>query len=134
MIQNRFAWLAISALCVGVAGGCNSGPPMGDVQGTVTVNGQPLSEGIVTFDPVNGDTPSAGGPIRDGKFRVQVPVAKQRVGIVSNVIDREKTPPNASDDQIVMKKLVPDRYNSKSTLTLDVVKGLNEPEYKLTNP
>jgi hypothetical protein len=107
---------------------------MGDVQGTVTVNGEPLSEGAVRFIPVNGDTPATGGTIRDGKFRVQVPVAKQRVEISANVIDREKTPPNASDDQIVMKKLVPSRYNSQSELTIDVVKGLNELEYKLTNP
>jgi hypothetical protein len=49
-------------------------------------------------------------------------------------VDREKTPSNATDDQIVMKKLVPSRYNSQSTLTIDVVQGLNEPEYKLTNP
>jgi hypothetical protein len=131
MHQNRFACVVISALC---AGGCSGGPPMGDVRGTVTVNGQPLSEGAVRFIPVNGDTPTTGGTIRDGKFRVQVPVAKHRVQIVANVVDREKTPSNATDDQIVMKKLVPSRYNSQSTLTIDVVQGLNEPEYKLTNP
>jgi hypothetical protein len=107
---------------------------MGDVQGTVTVNGQPLSEGAVRFIPVNGDTSATGGTIRDGKFRVSVPVAKQRVEISANVVDREKTPPNPTNDQIVMKKLVPSRYNSQSTLTLDVQHGLNEPEYKLTNP
>jgi hypothetical protein len=107
---------------------------MGDVQGTVTLNGEPLAQGSVKFLPVNGDTPSTGGPIRNGTFRVQVPVAKQLVKISANVIDREKTPPNATNDQIVMKKLVPPRYNSQSTLTIDVVKGLNKPEYKLTNP
>ena len=108
---------------------------MGDVQGTVTVNGQPLVEGAVRFIPVNGDTPATGGTIRDGKFRVQVPVARQRVEIVSNVVDKEKTPPNPTNDQIVMKELVPKRYNGpKSELSIDVVKGLNKTEYKLTNP
>jgi hypothetical protein len=107
---------------------------MGDVQGTVSVNGQPLSEGAVRFIPVDGNTPTTGGTIRDGKFRVAVPVSKQRVEISANVIDREKTPPNPTNDQIVMKKLVPERYNSQSKLVIDVVKGLNEPVYKLTNP
>ena len=88
----------------------------------------------VRFIPVNGETQATGGSIRDGKFQVQVPVAKQRVEISSNTVDLEKTPPNANGDQIVMKILVPPRYNIQSELTLDVVAGLNEPEYKLTNP
>src|SRR5690348_1764503 len=82
--------------------GCSKGPPMGDVRGTVTLNGKPLEEGSVRFDPINGETKTSGGLIRDGSFRVQVPVAKQRVIISANVIDKEKTPPNPTNDQIVM--------------------------------
>jgi hypothetical protein len=113
--------------------GCSKGKPVGDVQGKVTLNGQPLAEGAVRFISVNGDTPTTGGLIRDGAFRVEVPVAKQRVEISSNSVDKEKTPPNATADQIVMKSLPP-RYNSQSDVTLDVVPGVNEVEYKLTNP
>jgi hypothetical protein len=114
--------------------GCSNERPMGDVQGTVIVNGEPLKEGTIRFLPVNGDTQATGGAIRDGRFRVQVPVAKQRVEIAANMIDPEKTPPNATADQIVMKALVPDRYNFQSELTLDVVPGVNEPAFELTNP
>ena len=125
--------IALSAVAFLLAG-CSNKPPMGDVQGNVTVNGKPLAEGTIRFLPVNGDTPATGGAIRDGKFEVRVPVAKQRVEIAANMIDPEKTPPNATADQIVMKKLVPDRYNLQSELELDVVPGLNEPTYKLTDP
>jgi hypothetical protein len=83
---------------------------------------------------VKGEAQATGGTIRDGSFRIQVPVAKQRVEIESNIIDPEKTPPNATADQIVMKALVPERYNLHSELTLDVVPGVNEPVFKLTNP
>jgi len=107
---------------------------MGDVQGRVTVNGEPLAEGAVRFIPINGDTPTSGGSVQNGSFRVQVPVSKQRVEFVANVVDTAKTPPNPRADQIYMKSLVPARYNSQSTLTLDVVSGVNEPEFKLTNP
>jgi hypothetical protein len=107
---------------------------MGDVRGRVTLNGQPLSEGAVRFIPINGDAPATGGIVHDGSFKVQVPVTKQRVEFSANVVDQEKTPRNATGDQIVMKILVPDRYNIQSKLTLDVVSGLNEPEFKLTNP
>ncbi|MEX2309421.1 MAG: hypothetical protein WD738_17610 [Pirellulales bacterium] len=107
---------------------------MGDVQGSVTVNGEPLENGSIRFIPVNGDTQATGGTIQVGKFHVQVPVTKQRVEIAANIIDPEKTPPNATADEIVMKHLVPDRYNLQSELTLDVTPGLNEPTYNLSNP
>ena len=107
---------------------------MGDVNGSVTVNGQPLEEGSIRFIPVDGNKPASGGIIRNGSFTVQVPVAMQRVEIAANVVDEEKTPPNATADQIVMKRIVPERYSVQSELTLDVKPGLNEPEYKLTDP
>ncbi|MEX0642866.1 MAG: hypothetical protein WD468_09210 [Pirellulales bacterium] len=129
--SQRIAAVVLIAILIS---GCSKGRPVGDVRGTVTVNGQPLSEGAVRFVPVNGDTPTSGGIIRDGKFQVEVPIAKQRVEISANVVDEEKTPPNPTDDQIVMKRLVPQRYNTNSDLTLDVVSGVNEPVFNLDNP
>ncbi|MEX2169197.1 MAG: hypothetical protein WD851_07790 [Pirellulales bacterium] len=134
MHRKSFRQVVAAVLLAIFATGCSYGPPMGDVQGKVTLNGQPLTEGAVRFIPVNGDTPATGGSIRAGSFRVEVPVAEQRVEISANVVDREKTPPNATNDEIVMKMLVPERYNTQSELTLDVVPGLNEPVYNLTNP
>jgi hypothetical protein len=133
IVPHNHPVIIVAALAILIAG-CSHGPPMGDVQGTVTVNGKPLEEGTIRFLPVNGDTQATGGSIRNGTFRIQVPVVKQRVEIESNIIDPEKTPPNATADQIVMKALVPDRYNFQSELTLDVVPGVNEPTFKLTNP
>jgi len=104
---------------------------MGDVRGKVTLDGKPLEEGTIRFLPTGGTTAATGGTIQDGEFRVAVPVATQRVEISANIIDRERTPPNATDDEIVMKQLVPSRYNINSELTLDVVAGLNEPNFEL---
>jgi len=127
-------WIALSVVAAMFVAGCSKGPAMADVHGRVTVNGQPLAEGAIRFIPLDGNAPATGGSIRDGSFQVQVPVAKQRVEIAANVIDQEKTPLNATADEIIMKALVPERYNLQSELTLDVVPGLNEPAYELTNP
>lgn len=135
MHQGAFLRVAVVIVLPLIVLGCSKGRPMGDVQGRVSINGQPLEQGSVRFIPINGDTATAGGDVRDGNFHVEVPVAKQRVEFSANVVDREKTPPNATAEQIVMKKLVPDRYNAHSELTLDVVSGVNRPpEFKLTNP
>jgi hypothetical protein len=130
LFQSRMSVILLAMFCAG----CSKGRPMGDVQGRVTLNGQPLKEGAVRFIPINGDTQATGGMVRDGSFKVQVPVTKQRVEFSANVVDKEKTPPNANGDQIVMKILVPERYNTRSELTLDVVSGLNEPVFELKNP
>jgi hypothetical protein len=134
MHQTVFQRTASVILLATLVAGCSRGRPMGDVQGRVTLNGQPLKEGAVRFIPVNGDTPATGGAVHDGTFKVQVPVASQRVEFSANVVDREKTPPHATGDQIVMKILVPEKYNTRSELKLDVVSGLNEPVFNLTNP
>ena len=133
MFRSTHLWIALSLLIATFTAGCADGPAVGDVRGTVTVNGQPLKEGSIRFIPVDGDAPASGGTIHDGSFEAQVPVAKQRVEIVANVIDEEKTPPNATADQIVMKKVVPERYSVQSELTLEVKPGLNEPIYELSD-
>jgi hypothetical protein len=114
--------------------GCGEGEKVGQVQGKATINGQPIAKGDIRFLPIDGGSKATGGLIVDGSFEVEVPIGKQRVEIFSNVIDETKTPPNPTPEQIVMKKLVPDRYNIESEEVLDVKPGLNEPVFDLKNP
>jgi hypothetical protein len=62
--QWRFALLTIS-----FAGllGCSEGPELGEVEGRVTFQGQPVTQGMVIFQPKNG--PAAIGEIdKEGHF------------------------------------------------------------------
>ena len=126
--------LTLSLLATPITVGCGKGEKVGDVQGKATINGEPIAKGDIRFLPIGGEGRATGGLIADGRFQVEVPVGKQRVEIYSNVVDESKTPPNPTPEQIVMKKLVPDRYNTESEEVLDVQPGLNEPEFKLTSP
>ncbi|MGB9688853.1 hypothetical protein [Thermogutta sp.] len=40
------------------------------VSGTVTFDGRPVEEGYLTLSPADGKGPSAGGPIKEGKFSI----------------------------------------------------------------
>jgi len=40
------------------------------VSGTVTFDGRPVEEGYITLSPADGKGPSAGGPIKQGKFSI----------------------------------------------------------------
>ena len=73
--MQRWRWCAFIGLIVAVtAGGCSSGNAVTDVEGTVTLNGQPLEGAQVQFlpDPVEGTTGprSLGATDAQGRFKM----------------------------------------------------------------
>lgn len=75
-IQHRcgpvLAWGMLSIGLVGGLAGCQDAPVQATViDGSVTVDGQPLTAAVVTFEPLRGTTgPSASSPIFGGQFSV----------------------------------------------------------------
>lgn len=80
-----------------LAAGCGGGK--GSVSGTVTLDGQPLPVGNITFLPSNG--PGATGPIEDGKYSVkgvptgQVTVTVETISIKKEIESVTKSSPKA---------------------------------------
>ena len=126
MDRHRLAFGFVAAMAIG----CSKGPPVGDVRGEVTLDGKPVAEGSIRFSPLDGQSSTAGAIIVDGKFQSLVPVANHRVQISAaqlppgGMISRDNAP-------VMIKELIPEEYNAKSTLTLDVKEGRNEPEFHL---
>jgi len=52
ILQRRVPVTLVAALCL-VVSGCGGGGDLEPVKGTVTVNGEPVGPGIVTFEPVS---------------------------------------------------------------------------------
>jgi hypothetical protein len=125
------------ALAVLLISGCSKGPPFGQVTGKVTLDGKEIADGSIRFVPLDGNTATAGGTIKNGAFDVRVPVNKVRVeisaastqGIGSSEAGTESF---GGDGNYVMPvDLIPVRYNGKSELTLDVAAGANPIDYDL---
>jgi hypothetical protein len=111
--------------------GCSGEPT---VSGTVNVDGKRLPEGAITFIPVDGMTNTAGGKIFDGKFGpVLVPVGSMKVSISAPKIKGYKKLYNRPDSQErpVYTEALPERYNEKTELRMDVKSGPNEKEFEL---
>ena len=113
--------------------GCSTGPATGTVNGEVTLDGQPIKEGRITFLPVDGQAQTAGAPIVDGKFiAADVPVTKMKVQINGNKKTGRKSrafPNSPETDELV--ELVPARYHAESQPTLEVKKGPQDIRYDL---
>jgi len=127
-------------LCLSGCG--SSGPPRGSVQGKVTLDGQPVEQGTITFLPTGGTTgPSAGGVITGGQYSIEEdkgPVAgKSRVEIRwerktgKKVPAGSPSPPGTMIDQVA--EAIPAKYNSKSTLEKEIKEGDNTLDFELTS-
>jgi hypothetical protein len=95
------------------------------VSGAVTLDGAPLPEGMIQFNPAPGtEGPPAAGEIRDGKFSIEKPQGpvpgQYKVTISSHPPARisEGQAPGGAPRRA--PETVPARYNTESTLESDV--------------
>jgi hypothetical protein len=125
--------LACLLAVVMLATGCSHGPSMGEVTGTITVDGTPAKIGSISFFPMDGKSSTAGAAVKEGKYTAKVPVGKVKVEIrVSKIVGEKKlydTPD--SPVQPIMQEVLPPKYNDRTELELDVQPGKNEKNYDL---
>lgn len=123
-LRPGISCLLVIGLFVGTAlTGCSRGPVLMTVEGTVTIDGNALGQGAITFEPVDGKGRTAGGTIENGKYTAQVPPGEKRVRITGFEVTGQKPAyPGKKDGPMrdVVKELVPPKYNVKSELTLNV--------------
>ncbi len=109
-------------------GGNSFNPPLSEVNGRVTLDDVPLPDAIITFVPNDG--PSSGGfTDQDGRFNLLFKNGQPgaMIGVhsvrISTDINGTFLPENEK---------VPAKYNSESTLTVEVKEGLNSIPFHLT--
>lgn len=134
-MRRWMAGLLAAALLVGVSG-CGQKKPV--VFGLVTLDGQPLDNGNITFSPVAGDGQTSGALIGpDGRYRTDASPTKLKVVIsASKVIGKRKmydTPDSPTVD--ILQEILPPRYSDMkmTELTVTIVPGENEKNFELTS-
>jgi hypothetical protein len=128
-----FVGLAVLAL------GCGDGRRFGTVSGKVTLDGAPLADARVNFQPIgdarNTGIGSFGKTDADGQYTLTLIDEKAQGAIVGKhrVMIRAitSTPDPARDDERPSPDRVPPEYNLKSTLTFDVQPGANTANWEL---
>jgi hypothetical protein len=126
----------LTALMLAALVGCaeSDALPREAISGTVTLDGQPLKEGVIQFMPAasaTGDGTVAGGPIREGKFEIprhEGPTpGSYSVTILSGGAGADAppagTPPGEGTPNKPAKEAIPAKYNAQTTLKADVKKG-----------
>ena len=102
----------------------------GQFTGQVTLDGQPLKEGVVRFVPVDGQSPTASAKISNGRFSASVPLGTMRVEISAAKIFPGGA--KGAGGEPVPEEFVSPEYNAQSKLTAEVKpEGPNNFEFKL---
>ena len=129
----------VSAVICLVLIGCGDGKVV--VKGTVKVDGKPADEGLINFAPMDGQGPSTGGKIENGKYVLEGPAAvvpgKKRVSIAPvrktgrRIPAGQPLPPGTMIDEIVVLPDLSD-LNKDALLNVQVVAGkVNELNFDL---
>lgn len=133
-IQNTLAIVMLAVVQVG-CGQKPTGPERGVVHGKITLDGNPIANGTVSFVAMAPD----GGPawatsLKDGQFvsgDVGPVVGKSRVEVRARR-QASAQPQNPDGDwKGGYVEAVPDRYNAHSTLEVDVRPGENTFDFDL---
>jgi hypothetical protein len=108
------------------------------LEGSVTLDGQPLAEGTISLIPKGGGA-SFGAEIKNGKYSLtglqQKKILPGTYRVEINSFKKTgKTIPNKSDAGTSIEEtvqLIPTRYNSKSELTTEITSGSNTGNFEL---
>lgn len=124
--KNRF-WAACAVILVTLAvlGGCGpSGPERILVSGKVTYSGDPVIEGVVRFQPIEGTkAPVAISPIKDGTY-----TADALGGVIPGIYQvqiRSFQPTTQPTGGMGPEptQLLPPKYNTQSEIKLEIAPG-----------
>ncbi len=129
MFKQHTTWAPLLILLIA---GCGH-DGAAEVKGTIKVDGALPEEGTIQFSPVDGKTPTTGGPIKKGLYVVRVPLGVMKVSIsVPKVVGMKKLYPTPDSPAMpVTKESLPSKYNADTQLQLEVKAGLNQKDFEL---
>jgi hypothetical protein len=126
----------VIATCIGCG---KKGPQRAAVSGHVTLDGQPINEGVIQFLPIEGTIgPEAGGVIANGQYDIVQQhgpvVGKARVELRASkktgrkIQDPTGRPGTLTDEYTEM---FPPNSNTNSSLVREIKDGLNKLDFDI---
>ncbi len=115
-----------------LAAGCgSSGPEVASVTGQVTLDGKPLENATVTFQPLDG-RPSFGTTDKEGHYEMNFTLGKAGVMLGKNSVFI-RTRMESESGQVIQKEFLPARYHDRSELTAEVENKANVRNFELNS-
>ncbi len=124
--KKQFLGLFLLGALLTVICGCSEGD-MGRVKGQVKLNGDPLPDATVTFQPAKG-RPSIAVTDKNGEYELMYKAGQPGAKVGSYKVTI--TTFRSTEDKVFPER-VPEKYNKKSELTAEVKPGSNDIDFDL---
>lgn len=119
----RYKLLTVVCLVVCCLGCSGDGLNRAAVEGTVTLDSKPLERGFMSWFPLNGEGPTVGADIQNGKYKFSKKngpvVGEYRVTINGQPVPTGKKKPSAMNPAVMEDVLVdpvPTKYQSNNVM------------------
>ncbi len=133
-MRLRQAVSSVLAASVFAFAGCGGGN-LAEITGTVKYEGNELEKGSITFIPVDGNGPTEGGLITNGRYSVKnVPVGTAKVVITaSRVVGKVDKYGPGGPQRDKSESYLPDKYSNRDNTELryEVTSGKHEKDFNL---
>ncbi|MGE0758461.1 MAG: hypothetical protein AB7O38_15645 [Pirellulaceae bacterium] len=130
MQRKTFALLVATVWCCVMFTGCGTSDPLGRqaISGEVNVDGQPLKDGSISFEPIEKSVTSSGAMIQEGKYAIireqGLPPGKYRVVVNALKPGTGMTLPEGKmpgeEVGTPPEELIPPEWNTDSKNTIEV--------------
>ena len=106
---------------------------MGQLSGTVNLDGKPVESGAITLFPVDGTGPTTGGEIKNGQYQVEAPLGMMKVSLTAPKVVGQKKIYDTPESPVmsITVEALPPRYNQQSELTVEIKSGVNKQDFDL---
>jgi hypothetical protein len=139
-MQKLVGYFVVCSMIATVLGCGPGGPELAEVSGTVTLDGKPVPNAVLTFIPTGGTT-SYGMTNAEGKYKMMFTDTKSGAMLGTHSVELQVK--RYSKDEVIEMKAagmdattdfvqIPKKYNKPGALTAEVKKGKNTINFQLT--
>jgi hypothetical protein len=123
-VRSLFCPPLVMALVIAtIGGGCGPRDGRIAVSGTVSLDGQPLTNGFISFSPTGPKGSPTGTPVTAGRYAARVSPGEMSVQIRATKSVTKENPSESDVERgitVEQREMVPTRYNSKTMLRVNV--------------
>jgi hypothetical protein len=133
LLLAKRAFAIASVVVAATVAGCGSGDGLVPVQGSVSFEGEPISEGRIQFRMQNEGRRVYAGRIVDGTYEVRTEPGEAMVEIRASRLTGEMDESNPDDPQPKGEMYIPSKYNSRTELTADIQGPSDTEDFSLSD-
>ena len=118
---------------LGIIAGCNRGPQLGEIEGTVRLDGEAVEAASLIFQPDTG-APSTGTTDAEGHFEIMFEKGRPGAVIGRHKVTIQTYRFGLSEDRTpqITPERIPPKYNRQTELVREVTAGRQTFDFDLT--